>query len=999
MHGRMRVGVLGPLVVHLDSGPVSPRGQRPRDVLTMLVQRRGHVVSPEIVLDRVWADQARDLTPAAVHTVIARLRRQLGAEVVETLDAGYRLGRGVGVDVDAFEAASRTARASLAGGDLAAAITAYREALAVWRGRRAFEDASDDLVTGDRARLEEARARVCEELAGALLVSAGPAATEEALAIAAEVMAEHPLREGPHRTAMLATFRLGRQADALTIYRELRGRLRTELGIEPSTATAAVHQRILSQDPTLAPESSPDQGSRPVGERPARGGLGRLPVPPTRTVGREREVDEVLALLDDGRRLVTILGPGGVGKSRLLAEVGNRLAAREDRCPEIVYVDLSGLGESGPVEIAEAVSTGSRLRGSAEDPVSGLAEALADAPVLALVDEAEWSAPAVAVVANTLLTRCPQVRLVVTSRVPLDVLGESRLLLAPLPCPPEETEDPQQLRSAPAVRLLEARLRDHAPDLVVGDDDARDLARIARRLDGLPLALELVAGYAASHTIAELLPLVEAPLDVVSDEQGHSPRHRSLRDTLEWSLGRLDPPTRTVLRRLAVFAGPFELAAARAVAGGSLPPAAVESALRVLVRDAVVQRDSSGGRSGRRRIRLRLLRTVRDLGVEELAALGELDSARRRHRDWYAARWCGQPSSDEQLLDVADSYDDYVEALRRALEARDAAGVSSLAITLERHWSHADAIGPAIRWVDRILASGVLHGPDRARVVVMRFGHGLIGDPSGRLGAVEDPDPLIDCEAELADDPPWLAQCLNIQAVRHYVRGAMAASVAVTTRLVEVARAEPGELLLSRALATHAVSLAGLGEHAEAVATATHAWSLLPAEPSSVELLGVATRVGLALTDAGRDAEALHILTSAAERLDRRPGFGPNRHLLINAGWAALGLDEPSEAFSWFARGVDATLGLPPGLFAAEECCGAACALARIGQDDAARALELADEMRRRRGVVLTATQQRLLAEARALVGVDPVDEVASHLSDSELAATMYATIRRAAAR
>lgn len=1001
----MRVAVLGPLAVDLATGPISPRGQRLRDVLTVLVQRRGHVVAPDVVLDLVWGEQALGLAAGAVHTVIARLRRHLGPGLVETHDAGYRLGREVTVDVDAFEAAVRRARAAAGAGHPEAAIAAYRDALALWRGPAAFEGASEDLVTGDRARLDEARAQVLEELAAALLAGGAPAQVEEALTVAVELTREHPLREGPHRTAMLAAARLGRQAEALALFRDLRARLRAELGIEPSAATAAVHQRVLTQDPTLGPPpaapplepqaaaqpdqpdrlAQPDQPAQPdqrqresaVGRR----GSARLPVPLTPTVGRETELDAVTALLAEGRRLVTILGPGGVGKSRLLAQVGARLSTDRDRsAPEVGYTDLSGLGECGPDEIAEAVAAGIGLRIDCEDPVASLVETLADAPVIALLDEAEWAVAAVAEVATRVLAACPGVRLVVTSRIPLDVLGESRVPLAPLACPAPDATGPAA-RAAPAVRLLEARLRDHAPDLLIDDDDGACLAQIARRVDGLPLALELVAGSAGSRTLTELLSLVEAPLDVAGHEHGLRPRHRTLRDTLVWSVARLGDTERVVLRRLGVFAGSFEVSTARAVAGDSLPPAAVESALRALVRDALVQRDGRG-----RRTRLRLLRTVRDLAVEQLTAHGELDRTRRRHRQWYAARWRGQPPQDELVVEVADSYDDYIEALRRALDARDAASVAALAITLGHRWHFDEAAGVGIRWLDRVLASGLLDDLDTPRVRVLRWALALT---SGRAVPPAELDRL---QQALAGDPPWLALALIVSAAQHYAHGELELSTRAAARLVEVTRAHVPSLLAD-GLGTKAAVLAAAGDAPGAIAAADEAWALAQAEPSALLLSWVGSKVGIALTDAGRHADALRVLTETIDVIGNRLGSAPTRPPLINAGWAALGTGDPAAALTWFTRALDTSVGLPPGVFAAEECSGAACSLALLGTGDGERLLDMADELCRRRGLVLTPTQQQYQTAARARAGVGQPDSVAA-LTDSALAGTIHAAAR-----
>lgn len=974
----MRVGVLGPLLAEGSGGESTLRGQRPRDVLAVLLQRRGHIVPPDTLLELVWGDAARDLSASTVHTVVARLRRSLGSATIETHDAGYRLGRAVRIDSDDFDAALRRAREATAAGDATGAVAAYREAVAVWRGPRAFDGVSDELVLADRARLDEARAQTIDELAAALLATGSPSDTDEAFALITALTQDHPLREGSHRTAMLAAVRSGRQAHALEIYRALRARLRTELGIEPSPPTAALHQRILEQDPTLDLAA---KAKVPVVRAPdSRGGLrpgpreaGRVPTPLTPTVGRDQEVTTVLTLLEQGRRLVTILGPGGVGKSRLLAEVGARLSA--DPGQEVVYVDLAGLGVSAAADIADAVSVSFRLPVSPEDPVTGLVHELTDGSLVVLVDEAEWSSPAVAEVASRILQGCPEIRLVVTSRVPLEVLGESRVLLAPLACPTEGASG-ADARTAPAVRLLEDRLRDHAPDMVIEDADGAHLGRWARRVDGLPLALELLAGYAASRTLAELEPLVEAPLDVASPEVGHRPRHRSLRDTLVWSVERLSPSERTVLRRLGVFAGSFDVSAARAVVGGSKQPVAVEGALGALVREALVHLDRRGPRT-----RVRLLRTVRDLALEELTSAGEIEQVRQRHREWYAARWRGQPLHDELVIEVGESYDDYLEALRQALAARDARSVADLAIALGRRWAFAEAAGVGVRWLERVLAADLLGPVETARVQVLLVGlahHVSWTDSPHLVGATHE---------VLADDPEWLAQSLLLESVHSYVSGDLERAVAASGRMVEVAR-EGARSLLPEALASFAVMLATAGHRERALATADESWALIGASPTAVHFTAVVPKIGLALVDADEPQRAYDIFTTAIADVGARLGVQPPLTLVTNVGWAALGIDRPAEALRWFGRA--GTSGFHRGLFLAEDSVGSACALASLGHPDAGALLDAADELCRRHALSLSPRQGAHRAAARALA---PSTGAAwrDSISDQDLAGPIFA--------
>ena len=964
----MQIGVLGPLLVQRDGAPVTPRGQRPRDVLAVLLQRRGQSVPPETILDLVWGsgDSGATLSVAAVHTVIARLRRSLGVDVVETHDIGYRLTGAATTDAEAFADRVRRAR----GVPAAEAVPLYREALALWRGTPAYAGVSVDLVLSERVRLDELRSAAIEDLAAALLDPSGPAdphhgaeaAAEEAWELAAEASRQNPLRERPHALAMVAAYRLGRQAEALEVYRRLRVRLREDLGIDPSPALATVHAQVLAQDPALAagsPRQPSADGHHPVEaivERsPARVLARCVPVPSNPTIGRQGEVEAVLEALRQGHRMVTVLGPGGVGKSRLLAEVGAALLASH----EVAYLDVSGADGLSPADLAEASAMAFGVAIAGQDPVTAVASMLASSDLVILIDEAEWSVGSVAALGRRLLDDCPGLRFVVTSRVPLEIVGERRVVLGPLACPaPEATV--AEIEQAPAVRLLRDRLADEAAGLPTTPADHEALARIVRRVDGLPLALELVAGHAATHTLAELVEMIEAPLDVRADDRDRTPRHRSLRETLAWSIDRLDPVQQQVLRRLAVFVGPFDLAAARAVVGPLPGGADPDVVLRRLIREGHVAADRRGTV-----LRARLLRTVRDLTLEELAAAGDLDATRRRHREWFAARWRSAPLHDDLVDDVRAGYDDYLEALRQAMAAGDAAGTSDLTITLGRWWLFTESMSAGARWTGAVLESGLLDGLSggvpRARVLVL---HGAMLQQVPGAPAAEVLAEAVSVLAAAGDDE-WLAQALTAQAVGQYVAGEFDRATLTSSTLVDLARRRaPGQL--PEALSTLAAACAASGQVDRANQAAREAWHLVRADTTATHAVAVVGKIALAHIESGEARQALTVLEDAiarAHRVLRTPSTGV---LVINAGWAALGCDLPRAAVGYFTQGLGAATepatawaategAVPDGpvpapgeanLGATEAYLGVGCALAALGDPRAEPTL--------RRAIVLT---------------------------------------------
>ena len=352
----------------------------------------------------------------------------------------------------------------------------------------------------------------------------------------------------------------------------------------------------------------------------------------------------MLSALRDGRRLVTVTGPGGVGKSRLLADVGAALATDHD----VVHVALSGhqAGDAQDLAAALAVTTGVPL--AADDSVASLVRALQTSDVVVLVDEAEWVLGPAAELARAILAGCPGVRLVVTSRVPLTLVGERVLPLGPLPERGRRTAPHRASR-----RPRRAHVRRRRPHGAGRGRPARRRAAPGARAGRRPRP---------AVPVRDLLDVVEHPLDLESDEVGRDARQQSLRRTISWSVGRLEPAGRDALLRLAVFAGAFHLPAARALTGSSTAETERVVADLAAYHLVAVERTDGG-------VAFRMLRTVRDLALEELAAAGGLDITRARHAEWFAGLWRDAPLSDELVEHVGRTYDDHLEALGFLLEA------------------------------------------------------------------------------------------------------------------------------------------------------------------------------------------------------------------------------------------------------------------------------------------------------------------------------------------
>ncbi|MGD9960992.1 BTAD domain-containing putative transcriptional regulator [Nocardioides sp.] len=919
----MQYAVLGPLRALRDGRDVTPRGQRGRDVLALLILRRGQSVDPQVLLDQVWQSEATGLDATVVHTVVARLRHRLGADTIETTSTGYRLAEAP-IDQVAFEDHLTRAR----GAPTTQSTAELRSALALWRADPAYSDVSQNLTATEQPRLAELRHSAQEALIDDLLASGDAAAMQEALTLAEDLILRDPLRERAHELVMLAAYRCGRQAHALAAYDRLRATLRDELGVDPNPSTQRLHARILAHDTDLEGAPAPGTTADPPPGAPA--------APTTALIGRELELSTLDTL--GSRRIVTIIGPGGVGKSTLLAE--HYWRSRESG--PVGYLDLANVGEVTEDEVAEAVAMALGVTVSAREPLDSLITSLTERRLTLFLDEAEWAGAALAPVVSRLVRACPRLCVVVSSRRALEIVGESRLVLDPLPCPAPE-DDVEATRAAPAVRLLLERLADR-DSAAHSDAEVLALGEVARRVDGLPLALELVAGYAGSRTVSELVGLLDTPLDLTTSELDRPARHRSLRDTVLWSAERLVEDERTTLRRLGIFVGEFDLSAAAAVVGpldgaGSGNVAAI---CRSLAREALIQvrRTPDGD------LTWRLLRTVRDLALEGLSAGPDLAATRARHREWHASRWRGALRNDRLLTDLRRHHDDYLAALKDALDTRDAHTTGDLVLTLGRWWLFTDSIGPGLRWTERCLASGLLNERQRAHLMVMRANLLIHQDPDASRAAAAEAVPVLERHA----DHSWLVGAHLIQALERHSSGDLEAAHDQSCRSVAAARHSTDERLAD-ALGVLALIEAARGDVAATRASVDEAWSLARGSGSRAAMASVANNVCLALVEIGQADEAMQVLTSVEDRLE---GFDMPLFLRHTSGWLLLVTGDPARALARFGEVVEQSPEAVADRRAAESYIGIGSALAELGRGDEASAiLSGAQDLTARLGLVL----------------------------------------------
>ncbi|MFD7440812.1 BTAD domain-containing putative transcriptional regulator [Streptomyces sp. NPDC059909] len=718
-NGPVHYRVLGTTQALRDDGtPAVLGGARLRALVAVLALRAGRTVPVGVLVDEVWDGDPPADPVGAVQALVGRARRALGHDAVVSADGGYRLGAGPDdVDLHRFERLAVEGARALAQGDPGRAAELLDEAFALWRGPVLADlpDRTADAARWEARRLDARRTR----LAAALALGRA----EETLPQLAALCGDHPLDEPLQALRIRALRAAGRTAEALAAYESVRRELSTRLGTDPGPELRTLHAELLNpgagngngngngSGPGAGPGPEPEPGA---GRKPAP--VGNLRARLTSFVGREADIEAIRG--DLGRsRLVTLLGPGGAGKTRLSQEAAERAAG--------AYADGVWLVEFAPVgdpeNVPEAVLTalgarGTVLRGAGaeelravsdrhgDDPVVRLTEHCARRRMLIVLDNCEHVVAAAAELCERLLEHCPGLTVLATSREPLGVPGEAVRPVDPLP-------DPM------ALRLLADRGTAANPAFRVGDDPEA-AAEICRRLDGLPLAIELAAARLRMLTPRQIADRLDDRFRLLSSgSRTHLPRQQTLRAVVDWSWELLDASERTVLRRLSVFARGCDLPAAEAVCATSALPAAASSGVsaalgaRVDARDVVAVLGAlvdkslvvaaptpDGG------MRYRLLETVGEYAAERLDEAGDRTEAERAHLVYYrelARRTDPLLRGPEQISAIAlleREQENLRTALRRAVAAGDEHESLCLVLSLAWYWQMRDLRADARHW-------------------------------------------------------------------------------------------------------------------------------------------------------------------------------------------------------------------------------------------------------------------------------------------------------------
>ena len=610
----MQVRLFGELEAEHAGVPVPVRGAKQRALLALLALRPGQPVSADRLIDVLWGDGQAANPANALQAQIGQLRRTLGPAAIVTTEAGYALDAGPeDVDVVRFEQLAARGRRLLEEGETALASTTLSQALRLRRGEPLSDFTYAGFFDAERTRLDELILVAIETRAEADLALGrhGELAGElEALCRA------HPLRERLWELLMLALYRAGRQAEALRAYTEARDRLVDELGIDPGPALRELEARILAQDPSLAAA-----GPAGLAVVPVPMATGNLREPLSSFVGRTAELQELSEAVRSSR-LVTLIGPGGVGKTRLAVEAA--AALRQEHRDGAWLVEFASVTEPDGVARAVAGALGAAVAGLVGPPspastVELIVRFLAGRSLLVVFDNCEHVIGQAAALAETLAGTVPGLRLIATSREPLGVPGEVLVPVGPLARPA-------------AVELFADRARAVRPGFTADGHTRPVIDDICRRLDGLPLAVELAAARLRSLTLATLAERLNDRFRLLTGGARTAlPRQQTLRAVVDWSYDLLFEDERRLFARLSVFVGGCDLDAAEAVcADDQVPAGEVLDVLSRLVDKSLVAAPDAG-----RDARFIQLQTLWQYGRDRLDESGEVYAVCARHAAYY----------------------------------------------------------------------------------------------------------------------------------------------------------------------------------------------------------------------------------------------------------------------------------------------------------------------------------------------------------------------------
>ncbi len=760
----MDVAVLGPLLVRVEGDFTAIAAPKQRLIFGVLLDQAGRVVSADRLLDAVWSGQPPRGGLKALRYHVSKLRDVLvpgrvhGDEgPIRTAGSSYQLV----VEPDEIDA-NRFERLASEGAQLVAnqrwedARRVLREALSLWRGDALHDFRYEEFAQAPIARLEELRLVCLEDLIDSRL---GLGDHIDLIGELNELTTRHPLRERLWAQSMIALYRAGRQAEAAHTFETARVVLGAELGVEPNPGLRHLHQQVIDQSLPF----------RPRDERAAA-----LPHRSSSFVGRTSELEDIVRLIAT-RRLVTVVGPGGVGKTSVAIEAAR---GANQTTEGLSFVDLAVITRSSDVvpHIARAcgvvAATG---RATIEDTI----EHLDRSSHLFVIDNCEHVAPAATSAISALLVSCPNVTVLATSRQPLHVDGEHVYPVDPLPFDEHDEFD------SDAVRLFADRAAAACGQFVVDERNRAVVVETCRRLDGLPLALELAAARLRVLSVTELYERLDQRFELLVDQNTAHERHRTLLATVNWSHDLLSREAQTLLRRLSVLRGRFDLEAVVGVCADISRDSDVLDLVSQLVETSFLTKSNQpeGG--------FTMLETIRDFASQQLEHSGESADLFERHARYFAGWAALRPvfGSRQELTHMrrwhADS-ENHTAALDWSLQHGEPDLTIQLAAGLALHWYTAARGDEALRWLLAALDAGERAASSERAEALCSLGLALpwIGRHEEAAAVADEMDRIA---AQLGM-PEIEADALNVRANIAGVAGDISGSRALTDLAAMVLR-------------------------------------------------------------------------------------------------------------------------------------------------------------------------------------------------------------------
>ncbi len=684
-HASFRLDVLGPIRV-TDGDVIGPDRPAHKRLLAILALADGSHIHRDVLIDRFWGSSPPATARAALQTHMSGLRKTIGADTIQTSERGYRLAIPLeDVDSHRFDLLAAETREATTDGDRERALGLIGQALGLWRGEPYMELRNDEFAAAERTRLSELRLELVE-LRAELLVASGRA--DEVLADLEALVLEHPYRERLWESLMRARYQLGRNREALRAFRDVSG-LMAEVGLEPGENLRKLEDLILAQDLRLAETRN------------------NLPTELSNFVGREAEIAAVADLLVTSR-LVTLAGPGGSGKTRLGLEVAHEVMH--------LYPDGVWFVELASTEGADLVGTemvrAIGLKPSGEDPLAALITALSFETALILLDNCEHVLSAAATAIRVILESCPGVRVLATSRQPLRVPGETVYDVPGMRFPVGGGVVSGDMGEFDAVSLFEARALQADPSLSLDSEALDAIVDICRRVDGMPLAIELAAARARSLELRAIADRLTDRIDLLAGGLSTAPpRQQTLRATIDWSYRLLSETEKLVLGRLSVFRGGFQLEAAETVVcDEAVPGRHVAANIADLVTKSLVAAYRTQGG-----IRYRLLEVVRQYSQERLQRSGAAEAMRTAHLAWCVAMtdhlWERALGGERaELFGMLSLEADNLQAAMDWANGDDPRATTQLSQALGWHWYHTGHLVTAAGAIQRGLDSAIESG-------------------------------------------------------------------------------------------------------------------------------------------------------------------------------------------------------------------------------------------------------------------------------------------------